>query len=63
MKNKFLPCPFCGWEKIRTFKKNEWTIIQCELCWAQRQSLTKYKKQLYAEWNVRNGKVHSGTYG
>lgn len=55
--NPFKPCPFCGNDIIDLLPQNnygtpEW-LIKCRVCGVKKTVFTKFKRQIYAEWNNR----------
>lgn len=53
--SKFDPCPFCGgtWIEVQLTEHEGAYRIKCQTCNANRFAVTKYAKQLNAEWNNR----------
>lgn len=52
----FKPCPFCGEELLIQAYPQQWEhshMICCGTCGGKKFVVTKYKRQLYAEWNHR----------
>ncbi len=72
-----LPCPFCGWEKIRVlqsirkggiFKGSAYTYAWCKVCgargpWAYTISCSDdiTCREAIARWNERGGVKQDGT--
>ena len=53
----FKPCPFCASKDIEAFRHGEriantWRI-KCFACGANKFVVTRFRKQLRAEWNRR----------
>ena len=57
---KFKPCPFCGYEHIvcspvpRDQNNPDKYRIQCINCQLVKFVVTKFKSQVFKEWNTRS---------
>ena len=61
----YKPCPFCGGQETRllpqSMKLHEsiskkplpWWMVKCDICGAQKNSMSKYKLSARDAWNMR----------